>query len=274
MRSQLEQARIRGLDAIFVTNHNTLSGYRHILQYRDDHPKFHKIQVYPAEEVTTDAGAHVLAYGIYQEIPANLPLHVVLDMIRDQDAVSSAPHPFSVLDALRDDAKHCDIIEVFNSNNVDVISNMRAAEFARSHGMTGVAGSDSHVLSTVGRCINSIDANNNLDDVLLSMKQGRITIDKSEYASPQETLEHLRYKIRNSTEYLEKYINNNYPQAAWLLRFLLHTYNAKPDSILWTISYKLGVCLMNRVSQKINVNNMDPAFMKQRDLSTMMRMAL
>ena len=74
----------------------------------------------------------------------------MLDEIRRQNGVSSAPHPFSLLDALRGDAVHCDIIEVFNSNNVDVISNARAAEFAASHSMTAVAGSDSHILSTMG----------------------------------------------------------------------------------------------------------------------------
>ena len=274
VRSQLEQANQAGLDAIFVTNHNTLAGYRQLLECRNEHRKFQHIGVYPAEEITTDSGAHVLAYGIHKEIPPNLGLADILDRIRDQGGVSSAPHPFSLLDALRDDAVQCDMIEVFNSNNIDVISNSRAAEFASSHNMAGVAGSDSHVVSTLGRCTNMVDAENNLDDIIRSMKRGHITIDQSGYARPQETLEHLQYKIRNSAEYLEGYIKENYPNTEWLLNLLLQTYNAKPDSILWTIFYRLGVYLMNRISVKVNTNNVDPEFMKQRDLGTMLRMAL
>ena len=57
-------------------------------------------------------------------------------------------------------------IEVFNSNNVDILSNARASEFALDNDMIQVAGSDSHVLSTLGRCVNVIDSEDNVDDVL------------------------------------------------------------------------------------------------------------
>ena len=64
LRDQLERANELGLDSLFVTNHNTLDGYSQMLQYKKDHNKFKNIQVYPAEEVSTDTGSHVLAYGI------------------------------------------------------------------------------------------------------------------------------------------------------------------------------------------------------------------
>lgn len=274
VRDQLEQARREGLDAIFVTNHNTLSGYDALRECRNSHEKFRHMAVYPAEEITTDTGAHVLAYGVCQEIPPGLPLDQILDAVRDQGAVSSAPHPFSIMDAVRQDAAKCDMIEVFNSNNVDTISNARAFQFAADHSMTGVAGSDSHVLSTVGRCVNLVDSQNNLDDMLRSMKRGRVTIGRSGYVSRSETMEHLRYKIRNSREYLTEYIDSHYPRSAWMLRLLLQAYDSRPDSILWTIFYRLGVYLMSRVSYKINRRGADPEFMKRRDLADMLRMAV
>ena len=64
IRDQLERSHNLGLDAIFVTNHNTLDGYHQLLEYKNDHEKFQNIDVFPAEEITTDTGAHVLAYGI------------------------------------------------------------------------------------------------------------------------------------------------------------------------------------------------------------------
>lgn len=274
IQGQLERALETGLNAVFVTNHNTLDGYQAMKRYARDHERYRHIEVYPAEEITTTSGAHVLAYGIHTEIPAGQPLPDILDAIKRQDGVSSAPHPFSLLDALREDAARCDIIEVFNSNNVDMISNARAAEFAQARSMTAVAGSDSHILSTMGRCVNAISCQNTLDDALHAIRHGRVAIEQSGYASGSETLEHLRYKIRNSSKYLEEYIAEHYPNASWLLNLLLRTYSARPDSILWTIVYRLGVYLMGRVSSKVNEHGMDPYFMKDRDLATMLRMAL
>ena len=274
IRDQLERAYLLGLDAIFVTNHNTLDGYHQLLEYKNNHEKFKKIDVFPAEEVTIDTGAHVLAYGIHEKISPGISIDEVIDKVHDQGGISSAPHPFSLLDALRDNAKKCDMVEVFNSNNVDVLSNAKATEFALDNEMTKVAGSDSHVLSTLGRCVNIIDSENNLDDVLQSMKKGKIEISQTGYALQNETLDHLRYKINNSKEYLAEYISENYPNAKWLLNFLLRVYDSNQNSFMWSLFYKIAIYLMKRISKKINFQNMDPSFMKDRNLNTMFKMAL
>ena len=274
IRDQLERAYVLGLDAIFVTNHNTLDGYRQLLQYKNDHAKFNHIDVFPAEEITTDNGAHVLAYGIHETISPGLSLEEIIDDVSSQGGVSSAPHPFSLLDALRDTAKKCDMVEVFNSNNVDVLSNARATQFALDNNMIQVAGSDSHVLSTLGRCVNEIDSENNLDDLLYAMKRGKISISETGYALQNETLDHLRYKINNSQEYLTEYISENYPNAKWLLNLLLRIYDSNQNSHMWSWFYKVAIYLMKRISQKINFQNQDPGFMKDRNLATMFKMAL
>lgn len=271
---QLERARILGLGALFVTNHNTLNGYREMLEYRNDHSKYHGIQIYPAEEITTDTGAHVIAYGISQEIKAGLPLEEILDEIKRQDAVSCAPHPFSLLDALREKAKLCDMVEVFNSNNVDIISNARATKFSLDNNKIGVAGSDSHVLSTLGRCVNLIDSENSLDDSLYALRHGMVTVRQTGYAREKETLEHIKYKINNSKDYLAEYIRENYPNSQWLLTFLLKMYDANQNSYLWSLVYKLAVYLMKRVSRKINLLDHDPQVLRERNLSSMLKMAI
>lgn len=274
IRDQLERSYSLGLDAIFVTNHNTLDGYHQLLEYKNNHQKFKHIDVFPAEEITIDSGAHVLAYGIHDAIKPGISIGEVIDKVHDQDGVSSAPHPFSLLDALRSDAKKCDMIEVFNSNNVDILSNAKAAEFALDNNMTQVAGSDSHVLSTLGRCVNVIDSENNLDDVLHAMKHNRIEISQTGYALQNETLDHLRYKINNSKDYLLEYISENYPNARWLLNFLLRIYDSNQNSHMWSLFYTIAIYLMKRISKKINFQNKDPSFMKDRNLSTMFKMAL
>jgi predicted metal-dependent phosphoesterase TrpH len=262
------------LDAIFVTNHNTLTGYDQLLQYKNDHSKFKNIKVYPAEEITIDTGAHVLAYGIHDEIQPGITLEEVIDQVRTQGGVSSAPHPFSLLDALRSGAKKCDMVEVFNSNNIDILSNARATQFALDNNMIQVSGSDSHVVSTLGRCLNVIESENSLDSILQSMKHGKIEILQTGYALQSETLDHLKYKINNSKEYLSDYISEHYPNSKWLLTFLLRIYDANQNSHLWPLFYKIAVYLMKRISQKINFKNYDPYFMKDRNLVTMFKMAL
>ena len=274
IRDQLVRSYNLGLDAIFVTNHNTLDGYHQLLEYKNDHEKFKNIDVFPAEEITIDSGAHVLAYGIHDEIPSGISLEDVIDQVRDQGGISSAPHPFSLLDALRDSAKKCDMVEVFNSNNVDMLSNARATQFALDHNMIQVAGSDSHVLSTLGRCVNVIDSENNLDDILRAMKQGKIDISQTGYALQSETLDHLKYKINNSKEYLIDYISEHYPNAKWLLTLLLRIYGSNQNSHMWSLFYKIAIYLMRRISRKINFQNQDPGFMKNRNLATMFKMAL
>ncbi len=274
IRDQLERSYNLGLDAIFVTNHNTLAGYDQLLQYKNDHLKFKNIEVYPAEEITINTGAHVLAYGIHKEIQPGITLEEAIDEISRQGGVSSAPHPFSLLDALRDSAKKCDMVEVFNSNNIDILSNAKATQFALDNKMIQVSGSDSHVVSTLGRCVNAIESENSLDDILQSMKHGKIEILQTGYALQNETLDHLKYKINNSKEYLIDYISEHYPNSKWLLTLLLRIYGNNQNSYLWSLFYKIAIYLMKRISQKINFQNYDPYFMKDRNLGTMFKMAL
>jgi len=266
IHEQLEESHKLGLDVLFVTNHNTLDGYKQINEFKKDHPKYQKISVYPAEEVTTNTGAHLLVYGNSECIKAGLTIDEIIDEAGAQNAVTSAPHPFSIVDALRDKAKSCDLIEVFNSNNIDLISNAKAIEFAESNNMVGVAGSDSHVLSTLGRCTNIIETENTLDDVLSAMKKGKIHIDKTDYATAGETIEHLKYQINNSKDYIEQYVAKYYPNYERFFSFLLKFFEINQNSRFWFLLYKLALIGVKRMSKKINLHNYDSSIIADRNL--------
>ncbi len=271
---QLSRANDLRLEALFVTNHNTLNGYPQMLKNKDEHNKFKNLKVYPAEEVTTDTGAHVLAYGIHKEIQSGLTLEEIIDEIKKQDGVSSAPHPFSLVDALREKSKICDMIEVFNSNNIDVISNVKANQFALENNMPQVSGSDSHVSSTLGRCVNVIESENTLDDILYAMKHNQIKIIKTGYALPEETLDHIKFKINNSKDYIFDYVKEHHPNTVWLFSFLLKVYERDQDSYLWTIFYKLCLYFLKRISHKINYQKLDSNIMNERNPLSILRKAL
>jgi len=166
------------------------------------------------------------------------------------------------------------MVEVFNSNNVDLLSNARATQFAMDNDMIQVAGSDSHVLSTLGRCVNVIDSENNLDDILHAMKHGRIKISQTGYTLENEMLDHLRYQINTSREYIADYISEHYPNSKWFATLLLKIYDSNPNSYVWLMSYRIMLYFLKRISQKINFQNKDPSFMKERNLATMFKMSL
>ncbi len=274
IHDQLERAQSIGLDILFVTNHNTLDGYSQMIEYKKNHQKYQRLQVYPAEEVSTDQDSHVLVYGLSQSIKPGLSFDEILDEVKRQDAVSSAPHPFGLLDGVREKAQNCDLVEVFNSNNVDVFANIKATLFAEKQNMVGIAGSDSHILSTLGRCTNIIESENTLDSVLSSMKHNKIKIQNTDYVTVNEIMEHLRYKIYYSKEYFHDYISQSYPQSKQLFSILLRLFERNPNSYLWILMYKFAMLVAKRLSQKINFKNLDHSFMKERNLSAMLRMAI
>jgi hypothetical protein len=271
---QLEQAHRLGLDVLFVTNHNTLDGYSALLEYQENHQRLKNVHVYPAEEITADSGTHITAYGISETIKPGQSVEEILDKIKSEDAVSCAPHPFGLSNGLREKAVLCDLIEVFNSNNVDRYSNIRASYFAKINHMVEVAGSDSHVLSTLGRCINNIDSENTLDDILDAMRKGKISIASTGYITSKEMLEHAKYKIANSKDYITKYFKQNHPHLTGLCSLLMRMFESNPNSLLWTAVYKIGVHLSTKLSNKVNFENYDHTILYERNLRAILPMIL
>ena len=269
---QLQKSIESNLDVLFVTNHNTLDGFKQITDYKNNHEKFSKLKIFPAEEITTDKEAHVLVYGIQEEIKAHQTIDEILDAAKSQDAVTIAPHPFSLIDALRDDSLKCDLFEVFNSSNIDIYSNKKAEIFAKEHNLFTIAGSDSHIASTIGRCTNLIDSENNLDDILYAMKKGKISIEKMEYVKRREVLEHVQYKIENSKEYIDQYVREFYPKYLWLFNQMYKSYMLTRKSFIWDVAFKLAIFELRRISYKINFEGYDPYAFRTRDIPTITKM--
>ena len=269
---QLEQSFKAGLDVLFVTNHNTLDGYKQTLDYKSNHQKFSSINVYPAQEITTDKEAHVLAYGLNKEIKPFQTLEEILDDARSQDAVTIAPHPFSLIDALREDSIKCDLFEVFNSSNIDVYSNKKAQVFAKDNNLAVTAGSDSHLATTIGRCTNLIQAENSLDSVISAMKKKQISIENTDYIKRREVLDHVHFKIKNSKEYIDKYVREFYPSSGWFFSQLYKFYTSTHKSYMWDLVFQISIYCLKRISYKINFEGYDPYAFRTRDIPTITKM--
>jgi predicted metal-dependent phosphoesterase TrpH len=274
IEEQLEAALAKKIDVLFVTNHNTLDGYRQILEFQVNHAKYKNIQIYPAEEVTIDTGGHVLAYGIYKTISPGMTIGETLDEIRRQGAVSCAAHPFAVSNGIREKASLCDMIESFNSNNVDRFSNIVASKFAHDNSMPEIAGSDSHVLTTLGKCVNTMEVENNLDSVLEAMMRGRIAVASREYASNDELYEHAYYIVQSSRKLLLEYALEHYPRLHWILKWALDSYTGNFRSPLWRSVAAFSLYLTKRVSEKVNMKGYNPHVFSQRQWKKLISMGL
>ncbi|HJY09324.1 MAG TPA: PHP-associated domain-containing protein [Nitrososphaeraceae archaeon] len=274
IEDQLYLAYEKKIDALFITNHNTLNGYKQMVAYRDNHEKLRRIKIYPAEEITINTKGHILAYGIYETIKPGMDINETLDAIKKQNAVSCAAHPFAVSNGIREKAIKCDMIETFNSNNIDHYSNLVAEKFSSDNHMISIAGSDSHVLTTFGRCINSIESENKLDSILQEMLKRKSKILKAELALKEELFEHAYYMLSASKDHLLNYILVHHPSKFSLVKWTLDSFLSKPNSKLWKILGSLGLYLSKRVSKKVNMKGHNPYVFQDRSWKTLISMSL
>jgi predicted metal-dependent phosphoesterase TrpH len=274
IEDQLQAALDKGIDVLFVTNHNTLDGYEQILEYKNSHRKFDKIRIYPAEEITIDTQGHVLAYGLHEKIRPGMTLEETLDEIRRQAGVSCAAHPFAVTNGIRERAAMCDMVESFNSNNVDRFSNLIAERFAKEHSMATIAGSDSHIVSTIAKCVNLVDSENNLDDIIETMNKGRVRMASREYASKEQVFEHAYYIISSSRELLLEYTMLHHPRVLNLAKWALTSFTSNPSSKTWRATASLVLYLVKRASEKVNVRGYDPQIFSKRPWKKLIAISL
>jgi len=274
IEEQLENAYLQKIDVMFVTNHNTLDGYSQILECKQNHAKYQNIRIYAAEEITINKKGHVLAYGIENEIRPGMTLDETLDVIRKQNGVSCAAHPFAVSNGIREYAKKCDLIESFNSNNVDIFSNLIAEKFTKQNNLTSIAGSDSHVKSTIGRSINTVESENNIDSILENLIKGKFKVGKHNYASREEMHEHAHYIISSSRQSILNLINEKNPKFYSIVKWAIDSFISNPNSRLWRLVSSLTMYLSKRVSKKVNIYGYNPLILEQRSWSNLISLSL
>jgi predicted metal-dependent phosphoesterase TrpH len=245
-----------------------------MVAYRDNHEKLKSIKIYPAEEITINTKGHILAYGIYETIKSGMDIDETLDAIKKQNAVSCAAHPFAVSNGIREKAIKCDMIETFNSNNIDHYSNLVAEKFSSDNHMISIAGSDSHVLTTFARCINSIESENKLDSILQEMLKRKSKILKAELTLKEELFEHAYYMLSASKDHLLNYILVHHPSKFSLVKWTLDSFLSKPNSKLWKILGSLGLYLSKRVSKKVNMKGHNPYVFEDRSWKTLISLSL
>ena len=152
--SLVRTAASRGLTHLAITDHDRIDG---ALEARDRAAEIAPdLTVIVGEEVRT-ADGDLICLFLERAIPPGLPVTEAIAAARAQGALVGVPHPFDRLrgSLLRDArmerlAPQIDWVEIHNSRILGGTGNHKAAEFARAHGLPGIAVSDAHSAFEVG----------------------------------------------------------------------------------------------------------------------------
>ena len=149
----VHKAAEQGLTHLAITDHDRIDG---ALEVRDRAPE--GLTVIVGEEVRS-LGGDIVALWIAEAIPSGLPVDETIERIHGQGGLAGIPHPFDRfrgsaakdgIDRLERLGNRVDYIEAFNARVPFGAANELAAQFARDHGLPGVAVSDAHTLMEVG----------------------------------------------------------------------------------------------------------------------------
>ncbi|MEM2911394.1 MAG: PHP domain-containing protein [Candidatus Bathyarchaeia archaeon] len=164
------------INAVAITDHNTVKGYYKVQELASAHPD---VTIIPGIEVSTVDG-DLLLLGVAEVPPEPWTVENVIDFTRSVGGVVVVAHPYREygLGDLAMDYK-VDAIEVLNGGSPHQF-NVLAEELAKKMGLPGVAGSDAHKLEELWSVYTEIKASTDLDEVLKAIKTGLVRIGRTE----------------------------------------------------------------------------------------------
>jgi len=169
----LRRAEEAGLDAIAITDHDTVDGAKKALTIPST------VLVIPGIEVSTKQG-HLLVLGVTEVIPSGLDVVATVEIARRMGGLLILPHPYHVWRhgvARRKNAGMAvvDAVESFNSRYIVGSANKKAARIAKRLGKPCVGGSDAHNARFVGFGRTYVEAGNNVPSILEAIRAGNVS---------------------------------------------------------------------------------------------------
>jgi predicted metal-dependent phosphoesterase TrpH len=202
----LDAAERAALDVIAIADHERLDAAlaaRSMAEARGS-----KVGVIVAEEVTT-RGGHVLGLFMRERIRPWGSLRATVARIHEQGGLAIIPHPLvpyplcvsgAAVRRLLDEADsifHPDGIEAFNSSTARMRWSRAAPDFARSVGLTQLAGSDAHRAADVGHAVTTF-AGRTPDDVRAAITHGATAWHGEPYAWRRQLDMFVRQQQKNA----------------------------------------------------------------------------
>lgn len=150
LEEMVEIAKRRGLDAICITDHDSMGLKEYAAEYskKTGFPIFVGIEFYSLQ-------GDILAFGIDTYPDERISAQEFIDMVHAQGGVVVSAHPFRHnrrgLEESLDVLKGVDAIEILNGSTLPDAT-MMAVKYAKKHGFTITGGSDCHYPDKVGIC--------------------------------------------------------------------------------------------------------------------------
>ena len=148
----IETAISLNLDAIAITDHNSVAGAAIATEYAEDHKS--SLVIIPGIEVSSSQG-HILALGVVDSIDKGLSLEETVRIIHEQGGLAIPSHPFDRLRSgcgknIDSIASEIDAVETLNGGSMTPWANKKAEEWARRNQVPMVGGSDAHIPEVLG----------------------------------------------------------------------------------------------------------------------------
>lgn len=148
----LKTAERRGLNAVALTDHNTITGGAET--FRTGKEEKYSVMVIIGAEIATNMG-DVTGLFLNQEIRSRDALEVI-DSIRVQDGLVLIPHPFKghKFDDIQDVINYVDLLEIYNSRHP---TSLEQKKILKTLNKPLVGGSDAHFPREIGLCQTILD---------------------------------------------------------------------------------------------------------------------
>ena len=162
------------INCIALTDHGSIEGALKL-------KKIAPFQVIVGEEILTTRG-EIMGLFLHEVIPSGLSIEESIRRIKEQGGLFCAQHPFDKIrpDALKSEvmdeiANQIDVVEIFNSRNPLKRSSEQAKEFARTHDLPGIAGSDAHAAFEIGNAYIEMQEFKDKNEFITALRQGKVT---------------------------------------------------------------------------------------------------
>ncbi|NIO21820.1 MAG: PHP domain-containing protein [Candidatus Aenigmarchaeota archaeon] len=232
----MKQAKRLGLSGVALTDHKTTKGWKEA----GEEAKKLRLLFIPGVELQAREG-HIIALGISEGIDNHLGLEETIERIHEQGGLAIAPHPFDLKgDGIKNNGiEKVDAIEVFNSMNLDKLSNWVAEKKAKDLGKPMVVGSDAHTPEMMGYAVN-ISGATDLDSLLKEIKKNRLMF-RTRYLHLNNLIDWYRERFIRSYVDVLNYIGDNYvyPKAI-VARTLLNKF-IKSRNVFWDALAHFGL---------------------------------
>ncbi len=171
----IKRAEYLGLDAIAITDHDTISGVVEAESFRTD------LIIIPGIEVTTHEG-HLIILGVSEVIPKGKDFFETVATVHELGGVAILPHPFHMMRHgvavrkgvnWRDAFRAVDAIEIFNSRYIIGSANKKAKKGAKILGKPCTGGSDAHETKFLGFGWTHIDSEPDTGSILQAIRDGK-----------------------------------------------------------------------------------------------------